>query len=202
MDNVGVVMYQKFFNASNEKQDRIISATVKEFALYGYEGASTNRIVTEAGISKGILFHYFGNKQNLFDFIAEYCALVLIEDYHEKLKNEETNFFTRLNQLLHLRFQITELFPHVFMFRDRITDEGGEHAEGFLKLLEGYNFYEPFKRCDRSDFNRGIDFEELTRYTEWVVEGFIKHCEGLDAKAREKETEKFISNLRRIFTGK
>ncbi len=195
-------MYQKFFDSAVEKQDRIISASVKEFALHGYENASTNRIVSDAGISKGILFHYFGNKQNLFDFIAEYCSLVLIEDYYAKLAGSETDFFARLKQLLQLRFQITELFPYVFPFYDRMKNEGSEHSAEFLKQLRDYNFYEPFKRCNRTDFYHGTDYEKLVGYTEWIVDGFVNSCKGKDAKATDKAIEEFIKNYRTMLTGK
>lgn len=56
----------KFLELDKLKQDRIINAAMKEFALKGYKNASTNEIVKEAGISKGLLFHYFTNKKAYF----------------------------------------------------------------------------------------------------------------------------------------
>ena len=46
-------------NLKKEKQDRMINAALKVFAMNGYQKASTDDIVKEAGISKGLLFHYF-----------------------------------------------------------------------------------------------------------------------------------------------
>jgi len=46
-----------------EKRDRILNAAIEEFASFPFEKASTNHIVAKAGISKGLLFHYFGSKQ-------------------------------------------------------------------------------------------------------------------------------------------
>ena len=51
-------MNDKFFDLKKEKQDRMINAALKVFALRGYRHASTDDIVKEAGISKGLLFHY------------------------------------------------------------------------------------------------------------------------------------------------
>jgi AcrR family transcriptional regulator len=48
-----------------QKRQRVILASIEEFAK-GYEVASTNEIVRKAGISKGLLFHYFGNKKSLY----------------------------------------------------------------------------------------------------------------------------------------
>ena len=44
-------MNEKFFDLNKEKQDRMINASLKLFALNGYKHASTDDIVTEAGIS-------------------------------------------------------------------------------------------------------------------------------------------------------
>ena len=64
-------MYSKFLNLKPEKQEKIIEVAIKEFADKGFEKASTNEIVKEAGISKGILFHYLKIK-NLFLYVYDY----------------------------------------------------------------------------------------------------------------------------------
>ena len=58
-------------NIDAEKRDRIINSAIDEFAMYPYEKASTNNIVKNAGISKGLLFHYFENKQELVQHLPE-----------------------------------------------------------------------------------------------------------------------------------
>ena len=55
-------MHEKFFDLKKEKQDRMINDSLKVFAMNGYAHASTDDIVREAGISKGLLFHYFVSK--------------------------------------------------------------------------------------------------------------------------------------------
>ncbi len=59
-------MNAKFFDVKKAKQDAIINAALKSFALNGYKKTSTDVIVREAGISKGLLFHYFISKQGLY----------------------------------------------------------------------------------------------------------------------------------------
>ncbi|MDR2572521.1 MAG: TetR/AcrR family transcriptional regulator, partial [Oscillospiraceae bacterium] len=53
-----------------EKRDRVINAAMKEFRK-GFKSACTDEIVREAGISKGLLFHYFGTKDGLYDFLLK-----------------------------------------------------------------------------------------------------------------------------------
>jgi len=56
-----------------DKRERIIRAALAEFVARGYESASTNVITKQAGISKGLLFHYWGSKAGLYMYLVRYC---------------------------------------------------------------------------------------------------------------------------------
>ena len=45
---------------------RILDVSKQEFASHGYEGASYNKIIQKIGISKGSMYYYFENKEDLF----------------------------------------------------------------------------------------------------------------------------------------
>ena len=60
---------QTFFNLAEEKRNVIIDAAIDEFAEYGLENASTNRIVENSGISKGSFYQYFEDKQDVFMYL-------------------------------------------------------------------------------------------------------------------------------------
>ncbi|NJC98284.1 MAG: hypothetical protein C3F07_21830 [Anaerolineales bacterium] len=60
---------QTFLNLPEEKRQTIINAAVDEFAEYGLENASTNRIVANSGISKGSFYQYFEDKQDVFMYL-------------------------------------------------------------------------------------------------------------------------------------
>jgi AcrR family transcriptional regulator len=55
-----------FFNLPPEKRETIMNAAIEEFAEYGLENASTNRIVKNSGIAKGSFYQYFEDKQDVF----------------------------------------------------------------------------------------------------------------------------------------
>lgn len=61
------------FESDFEHRDRLIHASIDEFETNGYEGASLNRILTAAGMSKGQLYHHFTNKQALFLSLVEWA---------------------------------------------------------------------------------------------------------------------------------
>jgi AcrR family transcriptional regulator len=45
---------------------RILDVSKQEFATHGYEEASYNKIIQKIGISKGSMYYYFENKEDLF----------------------------------------------------------------------------------------------------------------------------------------
>lgn len=53
------------------KKTVIWEACMSEFAEKGYHRASTNAIAERAGVSKGLIFHYFGNKQKIYRGLVE-----------------------------------------------------------------------------------------------------------------------------------
>ena len=72
-------MNEKFFTLSPEKQARITNAALEVFARNDYKHASTDDIAAKAGISKGLLFYYFRNKQSLYLYL--YCLLYTSTEY-------------------------------------------------------------------------------------------------------------------------
>lgn len=51
---------------SRLSRERILDAATKEFAARGYGGAAVNTICEEGNISKGILYHHFADKDDLY----------------------------------------------------------------------------------------------------------------------------------------
>ncbi|WP_271003037.1 macrodiolide transporter TimAB transcriptional regulator TimA [Listeria seeligeri] len=57
----------------DEKRKKILEAAMEEFAEKGYQTASTNQICAKAGVSKGLIFHYFGSKEKLYIAAVSYA---------------------------------------------------------------------------------------------------------------------------------
>ncbi len=64
----------RFNKLSPEKRERIMEAAAKEFSTYGFEQASLNRILTEAGVSKGAAYYYFDDKADVFMTVVQYYS--------------------------------------------------------------------------------------------------------------------------------
>ena len=87
-------MKQAFFNIPEAKREAIITACIIEFGIYGYEKSSTDRIIKNAGISKGGLYEYIESKEELFLYIADYAYKALYAHIRENLKSEDNGLTT------------------------------------------------------------------------------------------------------------
>ena len=54
-----------------EKQENILKAALKLFATEGYASTSTRKVAKEAGVSEGLIFRHFKNKEGLLNAIRE-----------------------------------------------------------------------------------------------------------------------------------
>jgi AcrR family transcriptional regulator len=54
-----------------EKQEKIVQAALELFAKEGYYATSTSKVAKQAGVSEGLIFRHFGNKDGLLQAILE-----------------------------------------------------------------------------------------------------------------------------------
>lgn len=62
----------RFSRAAPALRETILEAAAAEFAAHGYEGASLNRILLAAGLSKGAFYYYFDDKADLAATVIEH----------------------------------------------------------------------------------------------------------------------------------
>lgn len=62
---------------------QILDIALNHFIRYGFYGTSTRKIAEEAGISSGLMFHYFPNKLSLYEALVEIGCEKLTIDSRE-----------------------------------------------------------------------------------------------------------------------
>lgn len=164
-------MNEKFFDLKKEKQDRMINAALKIFGMRGYQFASTDDIVKEAGISKGLLFHYFGSKLGLYSFVYDYSVRFMSLELKAAVDDKETNFFALLKQIETGKLQVLKNYPCMQLFLDKCSTENTKEA--LLAIEEKKNeltgLYESFDA--RADLGRlsadsdPVKLRNILRYT-------------------------------------
>jgi len=109
----------KFWDLKKAKQDKMINGALKIFARNGFRHASTDEIVAEASISKGLLFHYFYSKAGLYAFLTEYSArFAMVELNSELRRREDLPFFDFQYALTKAEALIMRQYPYMLLFME------------------------------------------------------------------------------------
>jgi len=169
------------------KRQTILNAAMDAFAQHGYEKASTNAIVREAGISKGMLFYYFGSKEQLFQDLAAYAYDTVRDALLKPLDGMDGDFIGRLRQLAERKLRIYAENPHIIRFLGAIFLE---RNSGHLPppLLEELNAAYALSRAklyadiDTSLFREDVPPEHCIQLIRWCLEGYEKEMEALMAQ--------------------
>jgi AcrR family transcriptional regulator len=56
----------RFDKLDAAKREALLEAARAEFAVYGFEASSYNRIIANSGVSKGSFYYYFNGKEDLY----------------------------------------------------------------------------------------------------------------------------------------
>ena len=190
-------MNDKFFDLKQEKKDRMINAALKVFSKNSYRHASTDEVVKEAGISKGLLFHYFGSKAGLYEFLFDYSVRFMLLELSREVDRSETDFFELIRQMERARMQVMKLYPYMQQFLNLCLKETCPEAERIAERRADYEerMLSYTRQSDYSVF-AGIGEPEralgLVRYT---IAGITEEMSGRYDFTPEKLYEEICSYL-------
>lgn len=172
----GENMNEKFFDLKKEKQDRMINAALKIFSIGGYKHASTDDIVGEASISKGLLFHYFGSKLGLYGFLYDYSVRFMKLEITGGVSSKEQDYFEIRRQMEYAKMQVLKNYPYMQQFLDRCRFE--DVSEALLAIERQKNVLPDIQavlknQSDRSLFKDEVDYEKLDQILTYTVDGLM-----------------------------
>lgn len=166
-------MNEKFFDLKSEKQDRMINAALHLFAVNGYRHASTDDIIKEAGISKGLLFHYFTSKQGLYDFLLDYSVRYLLFEYDRTI-GDEYDYFVFHEKLETAKAGILRNYPYMYAFISKaLTEATPDYSDMGAKALKKYEDTMAFYtgRLNYPDLKTGVSKEQVENLIAFTVKG-------------------------------
>ena len=169
-------MNGKFFDLKKEKQDRMINAALKVFAINGYRHASTDDIVKEAGISKGLLFHYFANKLGVYQFVYDYSVRYMALELSTYVNPRQRDLFEVVKQTQGARLNAMRGYPYMQQFLARSTIEDvSEVLEivGEKRDILANAYQEIYQRIQFDSLPRTVDGRLLFRLMNHAAEGLI-----------------------------
>lgn len=169
-------MNSKFFDLKKEKQDRMINAALKVFALQGYRHASTDDIVREAAISKGLLFHYFESKLGVYQFIYDYSVRYMILELRSTVDPGEKDLFLVMKQMECARMHAMRGYPYMQQFLNRSVSE--DVSEALVAVEERRRALDEtcdaiVSQIDYSGFPAGVDGDKMRRMMDFTIKGLM-----------------------------
>ena len=117
------MVLEKLENLDKNRKDAIINAALMEFATKGYDEASTIVIAKNAGISKGLMFHYVNSKKDFFLFLCDYCSKIVKREYFDLINFNEKDLLERLRQSYILQLELLHKYPWILEFTKITADD-------------------------------------------------------------------------------
>ena len=148
---------------------------MEEFARWGYEAASTNRVAEAAQVAKGLVFRHFGSKEGLFNAVLERaCERLFI---HEDALPADP--FARLEEFLARRMARIAAHPvetrFIARFRGRLRSVLSPPArridEFYARLRNRFR-----EGIDGRAFRSGVDPHAAVELLTLVAEGFERRA--------------------------
>lgn len=112
---------KNFEKISDEKKEQIITKGIEIFSKFSFVEARTDLITHEAGISKGLLFYYFGNKKNFYLYLFKHTVDLLTQD----LEYEGTydNFYEIIFYMMDMKYNLITKYPNETKFLNMVSKE-------------------------------------------------------------------------------
>lgn len=206
-------MYETFEKLPEEKKKKIIDACVDEFGSKGYSNASTNNIVKNAGISKGTLFNYFGNKKNLFLYIVDYTTDYYVDYLITRMNKNSPDMLQRILDWAELKIAVSLEEPKIYEFFIsaflNVPDELKSDISERYKILYDKGIFLTFDGLDMSLFREDIDVKKSIEIIFLVIDSLskkymntIKTTEdnGLSSlNKRLEDLREYTAVLRKVF---
>jgi AcrR family transcriptional regulator len=199
-------MNEKFFELKKEKQDRMINAALQVFGQYGYYHASTDEIVKNAGISKGLLFHYFVSKIGLYAFLYDYATRFVTLELTQNVEKNEDRYFELYHQIVSAKAAAMSQYPAIFLFLNKADEE--THPEALSEIEERREKYRRImtalrERADITSFAPGVDYKKIGDILDYTVDGLLmKHLKSGNTRSDLflEEAEEYIDMIKQMST--
>ena len=125
---------------------QILDIALTHFIRYGFYGTSTRKIAEEAGISSGLMFHYFPNKLALYEALVEIgCEPMTVETGCEPMTVETGEdesplvfFEKQVEWFLSVATQ-NSFASRMFVFMDLVTINAKDVSERAVQMMKEHD---------------------------------------------------------------
>lgn len=187
-----------------EKQQRIVRAAMENFARNGYRKATMDEIVAAAGISKGLIFHYYGSKEKLFLHLYEFAYGFVYERLVPHFNHDEPDLFERIRLSEKIKIDMMKQYPYILDFLMTARQEDNPELQRKMKQLSRENYpawSDSFQKgIDTSKLRDGIELERVIRIIQWCTNGLLaEYKDGFVLEEVFAEMDIYLDLMKRAF---
>lgn len=158
---------ERFYKLPEEKKKAIREAALEECIRVPFEKVSINKIIQNAGISRGSFYTYFEDKRDVVRYIFSDTADKLKDFWTESVVEHEGNLWAASEELLDQAilfakkgkmfqmmqsFVLYQDFDKLFAEVHRCNCVGEKKGNEILTALYEVSDKAAFKKCDRDSF--------------------------------------------------
>jgi AcrR family transcriptional regulator len=190
-----------------EKRERLFDAAAEEFAEHGYDRASLNRILRQAGVGKSSMYYYFEDKADLFSATAERVVGMVMAQIGgfslEELTRE--NFWERFTEMA--RSGVEYFSAHGWSVRFarlfyRLRSQAAGGTGRVFSLIRWWTERTVVRGQElgavRTDLPLSFVVEAVLALGEAMDRWTLDHWDELSAEERIEESEKQMDLFRRM----
>ena len=189
---------------------RILDVSKQEFAMHGYENASYNKIIQKIGISKGSMYYYFENKEDLFitcflDAFAHATGIFGFDYASFSFGDDEEAYWNSIKKISSKQWNDVLQHPLLMSLMRQLVSLGTDHSI-FRKLnseCEGLSEYGEFISilehgvkigAIRNDVPLNVLIRMNTEYEVWLLK------EMQEKRLNEQQVvDKFFEMFKQLF---
>jgi TetR/AcrR family transcriptional regulator len=160
-------------------QEKILDAALLVFSSQRFDLASTNQIAKEAKVAKGLLFHYFKSKEELYLAVAERTINKNFNLFWEQATDPPADLFERLQYWSLIRLRLAQQNPQTYHFLSQLIADCPPSLKlrvaSLMEPIQKKGVEALMKDLDTSRLRKGITIPQ-------AIEMLILFSSGLEKK--------------------
>lgn len=189
---------------NQQTRQKIVDSALKEFSEKGYGAGSVNTICSSGGVSKGIIYHYFDTKDEIYLTCVEMCFRALTDYLEENLCLEGKSAKEQLEAYFHTRlsfFCTWPVYQRIFCdavmtpprhLREAVSERRADFDKLNIIILD--QMISPLKL--RAEFSRDEVIDTFRQYQDYINAKYqMDDTEYIDMEAREQSCQKALNIL-------
>ncbi len=186
---------QTFHNLDESKQEQIINAGMRVFAIHGYKKSYMSEIAHLAEVSKSTLFYHFKTKLDLYLFLLDTAMNEIMDSVNDESVYSEKDFFECVKIATEHKMQALRKRPSLMKFLTKFYFETVPEVEPYkleyLAKSDQMRSRLVFEELDVSKFKETVDPKLVMDMLHKWTEGYMAI---LDKNADDK-TDQEISEF-------